>query len=109
MAYDFQDTFDTTFFSEGSILGTAITGIPNGGTQVSLYADIINDGPRLARLAGGNEHSLKQVVICVSKTDWPTVTKNKDVFNISINGTTTAMKVIAVLSEDDVSYTLALL
>lgn len=106
--YDFQSEVDTIFFDEDSVFSEEITGTPAGGSETTLYAVVNRVGPEIARHRGGHEQSFAQVFIHVSKTDWPVATKNKDVFNIMINGTERSMRVVGILNEDDVSFKLAL-
>lgn len=108
MAYDFQDIMDRVFFDSDSLFSTLVTGMPSGGLQKSLYVNIVSDGPQLGRMKGGNETSLRQIVIDVSKTDWAIVTKNADKFTMTINGESKTLRVVTILSEDDFSYRLAL-
>ena len=108
MAVDFQSDFDTLFFDEDSVFSEEITGTPAGGSETTLYANIYRGASGVAKMRGGSELSFRQLVIGVSKTDWPVVTKNQDKFNISVNGSIEERRVVSVVYEDSISYKLAL-
>lgn len=104
-----QTDFDSSFFSSNNPLAERVAGTPSGSAQQFQYVVIERHGRGSAKIKGGSDNSMYKCGIHISKTDWPVVCKNEDVFIIPYNGTDKAMRVTSVLYEDSYSFKLALI
>jgi hypothetical protein len=104
-----QKTFDLIFFSSSNIMAELISGSPNGGATISFYAVVERRGPAATRLKGGYENSFFKIIVNMSKTYWPIVTKNKDTMNISMNGSSETFRIVSTMHEDAYTYTVGLI
>jgi len=87
-----------------------IVGIPSGDSAKPIHAVVRCDRYGMARMKGESRgQTFVSVMIVVSKTDWPVVTKNEDKFTVPVEGVLKTLTAATVVNEDSVSYTIALI